>query len=622
MAGDESLYSGSNYGMDPGFPGSFSEYSSDLSDPYAASAISVATDARTANQLKQVSDKLSTGAKAIEVSGVTPAELETMPKQHFDEIRRLKKLTGSELTFHGPIVEASGITQQGWTEAGRTQAERQMFNAVEKARQLGETGENIIVTFHSAAGLPEMTDREMTKDGEVVTGMHVYNEREGQFNVIKPRENFLLKDEEKDVNKELNKTNKDAWSRELTHLSFNAHAGADPIKDLMAEKRIKIDEDSETAIKIDGFADVVTESKKPEWHEFMQRQNPEVQKELKKIVSNVDYGEIYLRDAYNELQNMFNKAWVAANKEKNTKDIERLDSFRNEVSQTVSEKDLDNPKNLLEVERIVSKGVNVLNSLSETPKSFRPLNEFATDKSSETFGNLAFDSYKKFKDSAPIISIENPPAGSGLSRGSDLKELVDKSRDHFVKKAVDSGLSKSQAEKQAEKLIGVTWDVGHINMLRKYGYKSEDIVKETKEIAPALKHIHLSDNFGLEHTELPMGMGNVPFKKHIAELKKQHGDKLKKIKQVIEAGTWYKDFKSTPMAETLRAFGSPIYAMQMAPSWNQASGVGGVPGYFAGYGMNPDIHHTTYGAGFSNIPVELGGQMPGGQSRLSGAPIE
>ncbi len=57
----------------------------------------------------------------------------------------------------------------------------------------------------------------------------------------------------------------------------------------------------------------------------------------------------------------------------------------------------------------------------------------------------------------------------------------------------------------------------------------------------------------------------------------------------------------------------------MTPYWNQNAWTTG--GYFAGYGNNPDIHHSIYGSGFSNLPVELGGQT-GGRSRVSGAPIE
>jgi len=78
--------------------------------------------------------------------------------------------------------------------------------------------------------------------------------------------------------------------------------------------------------------------------------------------------------------------------------------------------------------------------------------------------------------------------------------------------------AKEAGKQAAEKLIGATWDVGHINMIRRQGFGKEDIIKEAEKIAPVVKHIHLSDNFGFEHTELPMGMGNVPIKEIMKKL--------------------------------------------------------------------------------------------------------
>ena len=61
-------------------------------------------------------------------------------------------------------------------------------------------------------------------------------------------------------------------------------------------------------------------------------------------------------------------------------------------------------------------------------------------------------------------------------------------------------MSTGKAKNVAKQMIGATWDVGHINMMRKKGYSEKDVIKETKEIAPFVKHVHLSDNFGLDHT--------------------------------------------------------------------------------------------------------------------------
>ena len=196
--------------------------------------------------------------------------------------------------------------------------------------------------------------------------------------------------------------------------------------------------------------------------------------------------------------------------------------------------------------------------------------------------------------------------------------MVEMARSQFVKRAVEKGISKSDAEGKAEKLIGATWDLGHINQLRKFGFSGEDIIKEAEKIKPYVKHIHLSDNFGSENTELPPGMGNVDFKEVMEKL----GKKGKDAKKIVEAFHWVQSQKSSPFDVSLQALGSPLYGQNMGVYWNQIAGM--QPGYFGGYGMMlPQINYETFGAGFSNLPQELGGQRPGGQGgRMSGRPME
>jgi len=59
----------------------------------------------------------------------------------------------------------------------------------------------------------------------------------------------------------------------------------------------------------------------------------------------------------------------------------------------------------------------------------------------------------------------------------------------------------------------------------------------------------------------------------------------------------------------------------MGPYWNQSIGL--QQGYFSGYGnMLPQVNYETFGAGFSRLPAELGGQSQGGGGRMGGAPLE
>ena len=202
------------------------------------------------------------------------------------------------------------------------------------------------------------------------------------------------------------------------------------------------------------------------------------------------------------------------------------------------------------------------------------------------------------------------------------KEVVSKEEVSENKMEIIEGqglLHEDEAEKQAEKLIGATWDVGHINMMRRFGYDKVDIIKQTEAVAPFVKKVHLSDNFGFEHTELPMGMGNVPLKEIMEKIGKEGYD----IKKVIEAGNWWQHFSpggktNPPLVPTLKGLGTQMYSG--APGWNQIYGTPG--GYFIGYGtMLPEQHFSLYGAGFSNLPIELGGQISGKDSRFSGTPM-
>ena len=636
--GDENFYLGADYGLDPGYGmtlqgeyGNFTGYRLDAGD------IGYPTDPTTANQLDVTSKKFSTGAKTVEVSGLgimggggAMSHLDKIPKQQFEEINRLRKLVGADLTFHGPLIEPTGISKQGWHDTDRQLAEREAWEAVQRGHNLKPDG-NIVITFHSSNGLPEPETKIIDdKTGKpITTGMFLVNERDGRFVPMErppPKDYFKDEPEKVSIQDEIKRQNEESWDKELQQLSFHAFAGQNivdrTVKELSKLKDSESNEESslgENTLKF--YKTYIEEPKKAE--KFIQDIGKKEGDVLKGQMLELTHGDIYLRDSYNELQKLFNQAYEIAEKNKGNKpkDFQKLEEYRKKIVPVVENLKKD-PGRIREFGDTIVEGVTVLRQLEETPERLKPLREFALDKASETFANTAFKSYKKFKDKSPIISIENPPMGSGLARGEDLRDLVKESRDKFVERAVkDLKMSKSQAQKQADKLIGVTWDVGHINMLRKYGYGEKDIVEATKKVAPYVKHVHLSDNFGLEHTELPMGMGNVPTKKHLELIEKYN----KQAKKIVETGDWFSrqgglSQTQTPAIQSLTAFGSPIYAMQMSPSWSQAAGT--MSGYYGGMGAtNPQIHHSIYGAGYSNLPIELGGQMAG-TSRMGGAPME
>ena len=141
------IYQGGYSSLKPTYGDVFTGYKD------SAGSLGLTTDPMNANVLQEVSSKLATGVKQIEISAVQPEVFESIPKQQLKELNRLSKLTGVDISVHGPIVEASGLTRDGFTESNRKAAERQMSSAVERSHEINPDG-NIPVTFHSSAMLP------------------------------------------------------------------------------------------------------------------------------------------------------------------------------------------------------------------------------------------------------------------------------------------------------------------------------------------------------------------------------------------------------------------------------------------------------------------------------------
>jgi len=566
---------------------------------FKTGSFGITTDPRSANILQEVSTKLSSGAKHIEIEAISSETFDSIPKQQMEEVRRLSKLTGIDISMHGPVIDTTGITQQGFSELNREDAERRITQILQRTKDLAKD-QPIIVNFHSAEGIPgsEFVSKR-TEEGERKYKRMIAVDREtGKLAPLEKEERFYpggkiipgkgeLKGVPENPQQRLQIMNHSEWDNALSQLFFNKE---------------RADEILETnKMKFEPFLKEFNEGK-------IDRRTitPEQQNVLRKL----EDAKVYIDDLHKQANSLFSKAYEYGSTEQREALLQ--------ISQHFGE-ELKKDKDIFGQSRAIHDLLLTLRNPGLAPEMHVPIEQFAVEQSSKTYGNAAFEAYKKMKDKTPTLVIENPPAGFALSTGEDLKNLVEASRKQFVKKAVEEKkMGESEAKKVAAKIIGATLDVGHMNMLRKYGYTEEEIVKEAERIAPLIKHVHLSDNFGFEHTELPMGMGNVPMKDIMEKLGKKGFD----AKKIIEAGQWWQHFKTSPLQPTLEGLGSPIYAKGVAPYWNQ------VPGFYqdfrGGYGlMLPQTNYEMFGAGFSQLPTELGGQRPGAQgSRMSGKQME
>ena len=582
------IYHGGYSGLSPSYGDFFTGYH------MPSSHLGASTNPTTANQIQEINNLLNQGIVPIEVGAIQPEIFDQIPKQYFKEMGRMAKLTGAKISVHAPIsgFEPSGITREGWSEANRQSVERQLNSVVEKAMTIG-TKERIPITIHSATETPG-TEYMMTPEGKKVERMIIINQDSGKMIPLYEEKRHIpgLENLEKGETvipdkKRIEELNKTEWVNTLSQISY-----AKERFDRVIEENIH---------------QVMPVLEKLDKKEYSPENLDPIQRRAFQHIGNAQNNLISVKQ---EVSGLFNNAWKYGTPQEKKILSQANENFKKELSEG-KKFDIGKQSEALQ---------NLINTMSKvTPQMYMQIEDFARGKSAETFSNVAFNAFEKSKKQnkpAPIISIENLYPGIAFSQGKEMNELIMESKNKFAEKAMKKGYSEKEAKSNADKMIGVTLDVGHLNIGKKKGFSDEDLANEVKEFAKHVKHVHLTDNFGYSDSHLPPGMGNVPIKKIFEELEKQGS--LKDATKIVEAGGFVQQFKTSPLQYTLEGMGSPIYSMEMAPYWNQSIGLS--QGYFAGYGMIlPQGNYEMFGAGFSQLPAELGGQKPGRQgSRMSG----
>ena len=341
--------------------------------------------------------------------------------------------------------------------------------------------------------------------------------------------------------------------------------------------------------------------------------------EQKTAAQQVDNAMAYYKNASMSLNALYHNAYKFSDEKTRTLLKKAAEDYKKGFSEY--RHDPHNPGALSHALQTLMQSMQVITDANaaeaggwKIPEKYKQVEDFAREKTSDTLSNVALKTYEKFGDKSPIISIENPPYGQAMSSGKELKKLIETTRNKFEKKLMqEHGLSQKEAENAAERLIGATWDTSHISMIRKQGFGPEKITKETKEIAPFVKHVHFNDNFGTTHTDLPPGMGSVPFKDVLEVLEKGKA----KGKKIFEGGQFFQHFQTSPFPYVLESSAGQFF--EGSPYFGQVYGLQ-APYYSERGAVNPSIHHSLYGSRFQTLPLELGGETGGGQSRFAGTP--
>lgn len=246
----------------------------------------------------------------------------------------------------------------------------------------------------------------------------------------------------------------------------------------------------------------------------------------------------------------------------------------------------------------------------------KPLDDISLERASDTVADVAAKAFQRTK-TKPMIVVENIFPEMALGNPEQVAELVKKAREKFAKQLQEKmHLHPADARAWAEKMIGMTLDVGHMNIWRKYlGDKEfEKKYKEwVKKVAPYVKHVHVTDNWGDQDAHLPVGWGNAPNEETLKILR-EYGFHGKMVAETPFPSEWGGEMAG--LLQSMYHFGAPI--APGGPSWEWAGSSYFMAGYQftqPSYGPYPQTNIQMYGLGFSGLPFPLGGQQKKGFSQ-------
>ncbi len=269
--------------------------------------------------------------------------------------------------------------------------------------------------------------------------------------------------------------------------------------------------------------------------------------------------------------------------------LEKQLSYYNRVVTRQTEMDFMGKRQSMEVLDMINRSKKASEfAAEETARSMAELgiytwqmNERAKKKQGETEFKLKHDLYIAPENIFPEMYGGHP---------DELKNLVLKGRKEMAKELEKRyGMDKKKAKELAEKHIKATFDIGHINVWRKY-FKSKKgetleernkrfnkwVLGKTKELLDEgiIGHIHISDNFGFDDEHLAAGDGNAPIKEFVEQAKKLGFDEF-----IVESGSFN---PMTSLPDTWMHFDSPVYRIH-------------VPGFTPDTWTDPSIGPTRIG---------------------------
>ncbi|MCM8765100.1 MAG: TIM barrel protein [Candidatus Omnitrophica bacterium] len=525
------------------------------------------------SQLMQTNMSINWGLQNLEVNLGTQmnfqqaGHLAQLGKIEREEMIRLAKLNRVNLSVHAPLFCAAGGYGEGMNETTRIKAVQELKESIKFADQIGSKTkvQNIPVVIHSVGQVPgNPMPEQMMYVADPETGRIILLERK---EVVFPKahlEKYHLKEKKK-----------------------GDESGDYEVIDKNTNKILLYPQGKLKMVNKDQLDDM--------------------NREIANIRHQIHFYEQYAKEADMALQN----PEIRSDKEQFVRLQEQSKMYHELRNQ------------LIETEQRVRYQIEDLKQKYQKEGEFKylvPTDELAKQKAIKSFVELGYEAYNK--PSKPMIVVEQFSPELALGDPRKTAQLVKDAREELAKKLVkEKGFSMDHARKEASQVLAMNFDIGHANLWKRYGkkYNDKEILKWVDEIAPVVKHVHITDNFGDYDAHLPVGWGNAPIHEVMSKLKEK-GWKGRAILETFGAVQYGGGGFGVPAS--LYSFGMPL--VPGGPTWETAG-----RSYFeAGYSFTsgpilPDVNFQSYGVGFSGLPYATGAQIGGGKpgEKFSGTPM-
>lgn len=166
----------------------------------------------------------------------------------------------------------------------------------------------------------------------------------------------------------------------------------------------------------------------------------------------------------------------------------------------------------------------------EEGKRIKPIEEVGVERSAKAMARAALFGYNIEKsrnlERPVMISVENYEPEIYGGHPQEMKKLIQEARKQMSNNLIEEQhLSEKEAKEIAQDRIKMTFDIGHLNMWRKFFQGTDQEFKkwvdeqvEDLTKSKILGHVHITDNFGYHDEHLTPGEGTAPIKELLRKL--------------------------------------------------------------------------------------------------------